>query len=61
LFGKTNGGEGLDKFDCKFYRFEQPNVVVGFDREATICPYGVSPTKFARMIEIHVHVQDLFK
>jgi hypothetical protein len=53
LFGKANGGEGFGKFDCKFYRLKKPNVIIGFDKETTICPYGVSPTELARMIEIH--------
>jgi hypothetical protein len=49
LSGKASGGEGFSKFDYKFYRSEKPNVVIGFEKETTICPYGVSPTKLARM------------
>ncbi len=53
LFGKANGGEGFCEFDYKFYRLEQTNAAIGFDRETTICPYGVSPIELARMTKIH--------
>jgi hypothetical protein len=55
------GGEGFGKYDYKFYKSKQPNVVDSFDRETLICPYGVSPTKLARVIEVHVLIQDLLK
>jgi hypothetical protein len=61
LFRKACGGEGSVEFDCKFYRFEQPSAIVGFDKEATIYPYGVSPTKFLRMTKVHVLLQNLLK
>ncbi len=54
-----NGGEGSDKFDHKYYRYEQPNVDVDFDIETTICPYGVSPIELARVTK--VLVQGLLK
>jgi hypothetical protein len=56
-----NGGEGCDKFDHKFYKYEQPNANVGYNREATICPYGVSPIELARVTKVHVLMQDLLK
>ncbi len=44
MFRKACGGEGSVEFDCKFYRFEQPNAIVGFDKKTIVYPYGVSPT-----------------
>ncbi len=47
LFGKVSGGEGFGKFECKLYRSKQPNATIGFHKETTICPYGVSPIELA--------------
>ncbi len=52
-FSGKGGGEGSNKFDWKFYKFEQPNAADSFDREASICPYGVSPIELARVTEVH--------
>ncbi len=53
MFGKVSGGEGFGKFECKLYRSKQPNATIGFHKETTICPYGVSPIELAKMTEIH--------
>jgi hypothetical protein len=52
-FSGKGGGEGSNKFDRKFYKSEQLNVADSFDREASICPYGVSPIELARVTEVH--------
>jgi hypothetical protein len=60
FFGK-GGGEGSKNFDHKFYKSEQPNSTNSFDKKTFICPYGVSPTKLARVTKVHVLMQDLLK
>jgi hypothetical protein len=60
-FSRKGRGEGSNKFDRKFYKSEQPNTTNSFDRETPICPYGVSPTKLARVTKVHFLVQDLLK
>ncbi len=60
-FSRKGGGEGSKNFDKKFYKFEQPNATNSFDKKTSICPYGVSPTKLARVTKVHVLMQDLLK
>ncbi len=60
-FSRKGGGEGSNKFDSKFCKSDQPNTTNSFDKETPICPYGVSPTKLARMTKVHFLVQDLLK
>jgi hypothetical protein len=55
-YSRKGGGEGFNKFDHKFYKSKQPNVVDSFDIEASICPYGVFPIELARVTKVHVLV-----
>jgi hypothetical protein len=44
------GGEGSNKFECKFYKYEQPIAINVLESNVTICLYGV----LATMLQQHL-------
>jgi hypothetical protein len=51
---KRGGGEGSNKFEHKFYKYEQPTMFNVLESNVTICPYGVLGKDVARISKIYI-------
>jgi hypothetical protein len=46
---RRGGGEESNKFECKFYKYEQPTAINVLESNVTICLYGVLAKDVARI------------
>ncbi len=52
-------GEGLGKFEYKFYSFELIQTTKGLKKETTMCLYGVLDANMSKISKVYILVQEL--